>query len=215
MNKTKILIADDHLLIRESWSFVLNSQPGLEVVAEAANAEEALEAARHLQPDVVIMDINLGGDNGIEATEQLLVYSPNSRVLGVSLHSNPAYARNMLRKGAKGYVTKNSPREEMFTAIEEVLKGNKYVCTEVKNLLSQELLMGDVSRSAIATLSKRETEIITCVARGQSSREIGAALGITVKTVEVHRYNILRKLNLRNTAALVNYVHQHQPDMLA
>lgn len=215
MNKTKILIADDHLLIRESWSFILNSQPGFEVVAEAANAEEALNAAKRFQPHVVLMDINLGGDNGIEATEQLLVYSPDSKVLGVSVHSNPAYARNMIRKGARGYVTKNSPREEMFTAIQEVLKGNRYVCAEVKNLLSQELLAENSSGGAIASLSKREAEVIARVSKGNSSRDIAAALGITVKTVEVHRYNILRKLNLRNTAALINYVHRHQPDLLA
>lgn len=215
MNPTKILIADDHLLIRESWSFVLNNEPGFEVVAEAADAGEALTAAKRLQPDVVLMDVNLGGDNGIDTTEQLLLHSPGSRVLGVSLHSNPAYARSMMRKGARGYVTKNSPREEMFTAIREILKGNRYVCAEVKNLLSQELLTGNPSRTAITSLSKRETEIITCVSKGQSSREIAAVLGITVKTVEVHRYNILKKLSLKNTAALINYVHQHQPGMLA
>jgi two-component system invasion response regulator UvrY len=117
MEKITILIADDHTLVRETWSFILNSDPRFFVVAECGSGEEAVEMAKNLRPAIVIMDINLPGINGIEATQQIRKFSPGSKILGVSLHTQPTYARKMMQKGAMGYVTKNSSREEMFKAI--------------------------------------------------------------------------------------------------
>src|SRR5438067_2252311 len=121
--KISILIADDHTLVRETWSFILNTDPRFTVIAESGSGEEAVELAKNLRPNIVIMDINLPGMNGIEATQLIRKYSPGTKVLGVSLHTQPTYARKMIQKGAMGYVTKNSSREEMFKAITEVQSG--------------------------------------------------------------------------------------------
>jgi DNA-binding NarL/FixJ family response regulator len=133
MDKISILIADDHTLVRETWSFILNTDPRFTVVAECGSGEEAVELAKKLRPNVVIMDINLPGINGIEATQQIRKFSPGSKILGVSLHTQPTYARKMIQKGAMGYVTKNSSREEMFKAIMEIQNGKKYICDEIKD----------------------------------------------------------------------------------
>jgi DNA-binding NarL/FixJ family response regulator len=213
MEKTTILIADDHTLVRETWSFILNSDPRFEVVAETGNGEEAIELATRLKPGVVIMDINLPGMNGIEATAIIRKNSPSTKILGVSLHTQPAYARKMIQKGAMGYVTKNSSREEMFKAISEIQQDRKYICEEIKNILSEQVLEGDQSQQPMNTLSHREMEVISFIKKGFSSKEVAEALFISVKTVEVHRYNILRKLNLRNTATLVNFINSNSIDL--
>lgn len=210
IKKISLLIADDHKLVREAWTYVLNSHSGFEVIAECSNAEEAIEKAKNLRPAVVIMDINLPVMNGIEATRQIRKFSPGSKILGVSLHKQPVYARKMMQAGASGYVTKSSKKEEMFKAIEEVEAGRKYVCDEVKNILSGQLINGEQSNKGVNALSGRELEIIEQVKQGNSSKEIAAALNISVKTVEVHRYNILKKLGLKNTSALVNFIHNSQ-----
>jgi len=213
MEKITILIADDHTLVRETWSFILNSDPRFFVVAECVSGEEAVEMAKDLKPAIVIMDINLPGINGIEATQQIRKFSPGSRILGVSLHTQPTYARKMMQKGAMGYVTKNSSREEMFKAIMEVYNGKKYVCEEIKNILSEQVISGEDQQSGLNALSQREIEIISYIKKGFSSKEIADALNISVKTVEVHRYNILKKLNLKNAAALVNFINNSQLDL--
>lgn len=206
------MIADDHTLVRETWSFILNTDPRFAVVAECGSGEDAVEQARKLRPNVVIMDINLPGINGIEATQQIRKFSPGSKILGVSLHTQPTYARKMIQKGAMGYVTKNSSREEMFKAIMEIEGGKKYICEEIKNILSEQVISGEDSQNGLNSLSQREIEIITFIKKGFSSKEIADALNISVKTVEVHRYNILKKLNLKNAAALVNYINNSQLD---
>lgn len=210
MEKITILIVDDHTLIRETWSLILNSNPAFSVVGEAGSAEDGIELARSLQPEVVIMDINLPGINGIEATKIIREISPASRVLGVSLHTQPTYARMMMKEGALGYVTKNSSREEMFTAIGEVVRGKNYICQEIKNILSEQLVSGGETKNSLDSLSKREIEIVLLIKEGMSSKEIAEVLTLSVKTVEVHRYNILQKLKLKNSAALVNYITKHQ-----
>src|SRR5437762_10634291 len=176
MEKITILIADDHTLVRETWSFILNSDPRFYVVAECGSGEEAVEMAKNLRPAIVIMDINLPGINGIEATQLIRKYSPGSKILGVSLHTQPTYARKMMQKGAMGYVTKNSSREEMFTAIIEVHNGRKYVCNEIKNILSENTFSGAEPAVGLHSLSQREIEIISFVKKGSSSKEIAASL---------------------------------------
>ena len=212
MDKITILIADDHTLVRETWSFILNTDPRFSVIAESGSGEEAVELAKKLRPNIVIMDINLPGINGIEATQQIRKFSPGSRILGVSLHTQPTYARKMMQKGAMGYVTKNSSREEMFKAILEIQGGKKYICDEIKNILSEQVISGDDPQTGLNSLSQREIEIISYIKNGHSSKEIADKLNISVKTVEVHRYNILKKLNLKNAAALVNFINNSQLD---
>lgn len=213
MEKITILIADDHTLVRETWSFILNNDPRFQVVAECGSGEEAVELARNLRPNIVIMDINLPGINGIEATQQIRKFSPASKILGVSLHTQPTYARKMMQKGASGYVTKNSSREEMYKAIVEIHSGKKYICEEIKNILSEQVISGEEPQSGLNSLSQREIEIITLIKNGHSSKEIAESLNISVKTVEVHRYNILKKLNLKNAASLVNFINNSQLDL--
>lgn len=136
MNKITIIIVDDHRLVRETWGFILNSDPRFKVIGECECGESAVVAIPKLNPDIVIMDINMPGMSGIDATEKIVQSGCKSKILGVSLHSDPNYARKMIEKGAMGYVTKNSAKEEMFEAIMEVQKGNKYICEEIKLILS-------------------------------------------------------------------------------
>jgi DNA-binding NarL/FixJ family response regulator len=210
MKKITILITEDHMLIRQTWNFLLNSDPRLQVIADCASGEEAVELAGKLRPDVVLMDINLRGITGIEATPLIRKFSPGSKVLGVSLHSQPAYARKMMQQGAMGYVTKNSSGEEMIKAIIEVHNDRKYICDEIKSILSEQMVNGDTPANGLNSLSKREIDIISYIKRGHSSKEIAEAISISVKTVEVHRYNILKKLNMKNVAAMVNYINNSQ-----
>lgn len=209
MNKITILLVDDHKLIRESWSFILNSDSRFEVIAASSSGEEAIEMAKNLRPDIVLMDVNMTPLNGFEATKLVRKVSPGSKIIGITMHSMPAYAKKMFQIGAMGYVTKNSSKDEMITAIIEVYNGKKYICEEVKNILSQQELEDDSSLEPdMNALSRRELEIVKLIREGSSSKEIATNLDISLKTVEVHRYNILKKLSLKNTASLVNFVNR-------
>jgi len=210
MKKTTILIADDHTLIRQAWNLILSSDERFEVVGEAGSGEEAVQLVEQLRPDIVIMDINLPGITGIEATQIIRKLYPATKVLGVSMHTQPAFVRRMLKQGAMGYVTKNSSREELCKAILEIKSNRKYVCEEIKDILSEQMICKDEERNGFNSLSQREIEIIGLIKKGYSSKEIAEPLSITVKTVDVHRYNILKKLNLKNTAAMVNYINNSQ-----
>jgi DNA-binding NarL/FixJ family response regulator len=207
MEKISILIADDHKLIRETWSFILNNDARFIVVAECGDSEQAVEMARTKKPQIVLMDINMTPISGFEATEKIRKVSPGSKVIGVSMHSQPAYAKKMLQIGARGYVTKNSSKEEMITAILEVHAGNKYICDEIKNNISELVLEENKDVPNVNALTEREIQIINLIKEGQSSKEIALSLNISLKTVEVHRHNILKKLKLKNSASLVNFIN--------
>jgi len=207
-----IAIVEDLDVVRNGLKDFISLSTDFLVVDAFKTGEEAFEHLPEIRPDIVIMDINLPGMNGIEATQQIRKYSPGSKILGVSLHTQPTYARKMIQKGAMGYVTKNSSREEMFKAIMEVQNGRKYICDEIKNILSEQVISGEDQQSGLNSLSQREIEIIAFIKKGHSSKEIADSLNISVKTVEVHRYNILKKLNLKNAAALVNFINNSQLD---
>lgn len=207
MKQISIILVDDHKLIRDSWSFILNSDPRFTVVGETNNGEEAVEIVKNVKPDVILMDVNMAPVNGFDATRQIMKLSPGSKVIAVSMHTMPAYAKRMMQLGAMGYVTKNSSKDEMIRAILEVYEGKKYICEEVKNILAQKELEEEESPTDMNNLSRREIDIIKLIKEGLSSKEIASQLDISLKTVEVHRYNILKKLKLRNTAALVNFIN--------
>ena len=207
MSKITILLVDDHKLIRESWNIVLSTDPRFEVVGETSDVQQAVELAARFKPQIILMDINMAPVNGFEATKMVLNQSPQSRVIGISMHSMPAYARRMFQMGARGYVTKNSSKDELFLAIEDVLAGNKYICEEIKNIVARQELDEESDYPDMSLLSKREIEVVTRIKDGLSSKEIAQRLDISLKTVEVHRYNILKKLKLKNTAALVNFIN--------
>jgi two-component system invasion response regulator UvrY len=213
MKKISIMIVDDHTLIRETWSFLLGKNENFDVVAECGDGERAIELARDKRPDVVLLDINMAPMSGFDVLKAIRKYSPGSKIIGVSMHSQPAYAKKMLRLGAKGYVTKNSPRQEMLEAISEVSKNHIYICQEVKNILSDQLLNGDQMNPDINNLSDREMQIVRALKGGQSSKEIASDLSISLKTVEVHRHNILKKLKLKNTVSLINFINSQAFDI--
>ena len=207
MGKITVLIVDDHTLIRETWSFLLGRNENFEVIAEVGDGQKAIDIARDKRPNIVLLDINMTLLNGFDVLKMNRKQSPGSKVIAVSMHSQPAYAKKMLRMGAKGYVTKNSPRQEMLDAIIDVNNGNTYICQEVKNILSDQMLSEEDNTAGLNQLSEREIEVINQIRDGLSSKEIADRLAISIKTVEVHRHNILKKLKVKNTASLINYIN--------
>jgi DNA-binding NarL/FixJ family response regulator len=208
MKPINILIADDHTLIRETWSFILNTHPRFNVIAICGSGEEAVQLAKQLRPNIVIMDINLPGMNGIEATALIRKYAPAAKILAISHHTQPAYMQTIMQNGASGYVTKDSGRQEMVEAIERILDGKKYICNHIKEILAEQTMDGEDPDKGFKALTAREIEIIAYIKKGDSSKEIAVSLNLATKTVEVHRYNILRKLKLKNSAELVQFVNK-------
>ncbi|HAL95465.1 MAG: DNA-binding response regulator [Chitinophagaceae bacterium] len=207
MGKITLLLVDDHKLIRESWSIILNADPRFEVIGETNDVDQAVEFVKTRRPDLILMDINMSPINGFDATKIILREVPDALVVAISMHALPAYARRMFQMGAKGYVTKNSSKEEFVSAILEVKSGNKFICEEIKNIVAQQELEDGGGHPDMNSLSKREIEVVQLIKEGLSSKEIAKSLNISLKTVEVHRYNILRKLKLKNTASLVNFIN--------
>lgn len=207
MQPISILIADDHTLIRQTWSFILSTDPRFKVVGESCTGEQTVALAGELRPDVVIMDINMPGTDGMEATRRIGQCAPATKVIAVTSHTQPAYARRMMQCGALGYVTKTSPASEFFSAIQAVTSGQRYICQQIKDRFTEEVLSGGGAPAALQSLTAREREIIGLVREGWSSAQIAQQLFVSEKTVEVHRYNILKKLDLKNTPALINYIN--------
>ncbi len=207
MGKIALLLIEDHKLIRESWSIILNADPRFEVVGETSDIDQALVLVKKLNPDIILMDVNMAPVNGFDATKIILYDVPEARVVAISMHALPAYARRMFQMGAKGYVTKNSSRDEFINAILDVNAGNKFICEEIKNIIAQQELDDNSGHPDMNMLSKREIEVVQLIKEGLSSKEIARSLDISLKTVEVHRYNILRKLKLKNTASLINFMN--------
>ena len=203
------MIIDDHKLIRDMWSLLLGLQEKYEVIAKVGTGEDAVELAKTKRPVVVLLDINMAPMSGFDILKQLKKFLPSVKVIGVSMHTQPAYARKMLRGGAKGYVTKNSGSEELLLAISEVLEGRTYICEEVRALIVDQSLDGETTDSGISSLSDRELEIIGYIRDGLSSKEIAEKLFLSYKTIEVHRHNILQKLNVKNAASLIQLINFH------
>lgn len=207
MKKISIVIVDDHKLIREMWTKMFSSHPLLEVTGESGEFDEAIEMIKTKRPDIVLLDINLPPHSGMDAVPLIRKHVPGTKIIAVSMHNQPSYAKKMLQLGAKGYVTKNSSITEIIKAIEEVTDGNSYICTEIKEALSDIFVSGDDINADAKNLSLREIEVIKLIKQGYSSKEIATELNIAVRTAEVHRHNILKKLQLKNTAALINYIN--------
>lgn len=189
------------------WATMLASNREIEITGESGILDEAVEMIRVKRPDIVLLDINLVQGSGLDAVPLIRKYSPGTRIIAVSMHNEPAYVKKMMKLGAKAYVTKNSSHEEMFKAIEEVMAGRIYLCAEIKNILADKALQNDINEPTVKDLSMREIEIVKLLKTGLSSKEIASQLKITVRTAEVHRHNILKKLKIKNTALLINYIN--------
>lgn len=207
--KISIMLVDDHTLIRETWRALLATVENMEIVAECGDGRFAGELAKNARPDIVLLDLNMKPMNGFEVLKIIRPLSPLSKIIGLSMRSEPAFAKKFIRSGAKGYLTKNSPRHEMIEAINEVNKGNTYICQEIQTLLSRQASEVEGKPPDINCLSASELELLSLLTTGDTSKEIAAKSGITVKTVEVHRHNILKKMKLKSTAALISYVQSH------
>jgi two-component system invasion response regulator UvrY len=209
IKKISIMLVDYHTLIRESWRAMLSTVENMQIVAECGDGRLAGELAKNARPDIVLLDLNMKPMNGFEVLIIIRQLSPLSKVIGLSMRSEPVFVKKLLRLGAKGYLTKNSPRHEMIDAINDVYSGNIYVCQEVQTLLSRQTSEGDNKTPDINCLSASELQVLSLLSSGDTSQEIAVKSGITVKTVEVHRHNILKKMKLKNTAALIGYVQSH------
>jgi DNA-binding NarL/FixJ family response regulator len=208
MKKISVLITDDHKMVRESIAALLTADDRFLVEAQCGSGEEAIRVVSSVNPDIILMDINLPGMNGMQTAAKIKELLPAVKIVGMSMHSNLAYVKQMFRAGVMGYVTKNSGGEEVMKAITEVMANRRYVCNEVKSILSANMLEED--SEVPVSLSPRETQLISFLQKGYTSRDIASQLELSVKTIEAHRYNILKKLKLVNVAALINYVH-NQP----
>ena len=211
MKKIKVILVDDHKLIRELWTWLLTSSNKIEVLGESGKLEEAIEMIKDKQPDIVLLDINLPSGSGFDAVPLIREFSPETKIIIVTMFSQPDYCKKMMRLGAMGYVTKNSSQDEMFQAIDAVMQDKTYVCNEIKDNLLDQAMTGEPTETNIKDLTFRELEIIGLIKQGLTSKEIATKFNRSFKTVEVHRHNILKKLKLHNTSALIEFINQHTP----
>jgi two-component system, NarL family, response regulator NreC len=202
-----VLIADDHAIVRQGLKLLIDSQSDMHVVGEAPDGKTALTLARELNPDVVIMDISMPGINGLMATRMLKQQDPNVTIIVLTRHDDQTYVEEMLRAGASAYVLKQSAPVDFLRAIRAVAAGGVYVDPAMKAALADGLLAGQaaVDEDRNATLTDRESEVLRLVAIGHSNIEIAARLDISVKTVEVHKSNAMRKLGLTGRVDVIRY----------
>lgn len=195
--KLRVLLVDDHTLVRRGFRRLLEDDPGIEVVGEASDSSEALELSLRLSPDIAVLDYALPPENGALTTRRILAAQPQIKILILSMHSEPSYVRNAKEAGASGYLLKNALDLELVAAVKQVMEGN---WTQ-----DPRLAQSAPSSTAKRTLSTRELEVLHHIVSGESNKEIASALGLSANTVAVHRANIMEALGIHNTAELVVY----------
>jgi len=201
-HKIRILLVDDHPVVLEGIRSCLSRQSHLEVVGEAINGRDAVAKAVQLLPDLVLMDINVPELNGLEATAQIRQMAPSVRVLALSAHEKPEYARQMAQAGASGYVLKEASPQELLTAIESAYRGETFFSPVIASGLLKSMVAGG---QTAAVLTPREREALTLMAEGRGSREIADLMKISIRTVEAHRLHMMDKLNIHTLAGLVRF----------
>lgn len=203
----RILIADDHQLFREGIVNLLSASPQIEIVDQAGNGQEAIEKAKKLKPDIVIMDLSMPVINGVDATRILHKELPEIRVLALSMHADKNYIKEALEAGVSGYLFKNCTYDQLIEAINTVYQGEKYLSAKITEVLIRDYLSKEEEEvhDNSEELSERESEILKLMAEGKSTREIADLLFISVKTVGTHKQHILEKLNLKSSADLIKY----------
>lgn len=204
--KIKVLVADDHQLFREGLINLLQTADDIEVIGQAENGQDAIDKVEQLNPDVLLIDIAMKGMNGIEATKVLKEKKPDLKIIAVSMHSDKQYVKGMLEAGADGYLLKNCTYRQLTDAVHSTYDGKKFLSEDITEIVIDGYLHSAPSdSSSFASLSEREKEILILLAEGQSAREIGEQLFISVKTVGTHKQNILEKLELRTNSDIVKY----------
>ncbi|MFA4828991.1 MAG: response regulator transcription factor [Thermodesulfovibrionales bacterium] len=205
--RVRILLADDHTILREGLCALLAKQRDFQIVAEAANGRTAVRLTRELSPDVVVMDVNMPDLNGIEATRQIITGNPGIKVIALSMYSEKQFVVEMLKAGAAGYMLKDSAFEELVHAINTVIQGQFYLSSGIATFVLKDYLHkssgGDFS--AFSMLTGREREVLQLITEGKTTKEIASILNVSTKTIETHRQQIMKKLNVYSIAELTKY----------
>jgi len=206
----RILIADDHGVMRAGLRAMLEGEPSVEVVGEATNGEEVLDLARQLQPDIILLDIGMPGMDGIEATRRITKLTPPIKVLILSVYEDESLLREAIRVGASGYIVKRAAGDELIDAIQAVSKGYMYIHPAITRMLVSELSPAvDAQKGALESLTPRELEVMGFIIRGFTNRQIAEELYISQRTVEGHRANVFGKLGLKNRVELVEFAEKY------
>jgi two-component system, NarL family, response regulator NreC len=203
MKRIRILLADDHAVVRQGFKMILAAQPDMEIVGEAGNGRETVELAEKLRPEVVVMDVSMPELNGIEATRRLASSTPHTRVVALSMHKDSVYVREILRAGARGYLLKESLAGDLVAAVRAVASGEGYLSPAVSNAV-----LDDYRRhvtNPVDLLTSREREVLQMLAEGKTNKEIAVVLNLSVYTVDAHRGRIMEKLNLHSINELVRF----------
>lgn len=203
MKRIRILLADDHAVVRQGFKMILSAEKDMEIVGEAGNGREAVEQAEQLRPDIVVMDVAMPELNGIEATRRLATSMPHTRVIALSMHKDSVYVREILRAGARGYLLKDSGAGDLVSAIRAVASGESYLSPAVSNAV-----LDDYRRhvtNPIDLLTSREREVLQMLAEGKTNKEIAVVLNLSVYTVDAHRGRIMEKLNVHSINELVRF----------
>ena len=201
--KTRILLVDDHTVVRHGFRMILDAQEDLEVVGEASNGREAVSEAGRLTPDVVVMDVTMPELNGIEATRRIGESVPKARVLALSMHKDSVYVREILRAGARGYLLKDAPQDDLVAAVRALARGEGFISSAVSDAV-----LTDYRKHVtdpIDLLTTREREVLQMIAEGKTNKEIAVILTLSVYTVEAHRGRLMEKLNLHSSGELVRF----------
>jgi DNA-binding NarL/FixJ family response regulator len=203
MESLNLLVADDHEIVRKGVTCLLEAQPGWRVMAEASNGREAVEQAKRLKPDVAILDIGMPSLNGLEAARQMLKNDPHIKIVMLTMHDSDNLIREVLRVGARGYVSKTDAMRDLVTAINAVRSGITFFTARVAEIVLEDYLHKNEATNN--RLTPRQREIIQLLAEGKSSKEIAVALGLSTKTAETHRANIMKRLNCHSASEIVRY----------
>jgi len=201
----RVLLADDHSIVRDGLRRIIEEDGKMAVVAEAADGREAVALTRQVQPDVAVIDISMPGLDGLEVTSRLAVHFPDLPVLILTMHEEDPYIIRAIESGAKGYITKRSAPEQLVDAIVKLHRGGRYLTEAATEILALHVAKGETGRSPLDALSMRELQVLRRLAKGRTNREIAEAYGISVKTVDTYRGRLLKKLGLRNNAELSRF----------
>lgn len=208
MTRIKVVLADDHTIVRKGLRSLLDGEMDMDVIGEAGDGREAIELVAQLKPHIVVMDIGMPVLNGLEATRRILKKNPETKVLILTMHTNEEYVFEILRAGASGYIVKKAAPTELVSAIRAIKQGGSFLSPSISKRVIDEYVLRageEIKEDAFKLLTNREREVLQLIAEGYSTREISEKLFVSVKTVEAHRSNLMKKLDLHGTADLTRY----------